>query len=169
MMTLEKTGLRLRDRPDGGLIIWPGKKPGSLGMLWDVRSFAKWFDMHLALPSGKSLISAMGPLPGWVRCSRKKDSGSKTGLLSVHGCYWFTRTKGEAAARGSCFSRRRMMKLTVTQRDLEALKEQLQQVRRASLAASQRGDFRAVGRLTCQAAQLNRSIQEAEGMILEAA
>ncbi len=61
------------------------------------------------------------------------------------------------------------MKLTVTERDLQALKQQLQHVRRASLIATQRGDFRAVGKLTCQAAQLNRSIQEAEGLLLEAA
>jgi hypothetical protein len=61
------------------------------------------------------------------------------------------------------------MKLTVTERDLEVMRQQLAQVRKASLAAHQRGDFRAVGKLTCQAAQLNRSIQEAEGMLLEAA
>ena len=61
------------------------------------------------------------------------------------------------------------MKLTVTQRDLQKLKQQLAQVRRASLSATQRGDFREVGRLTCQAAQLNQSIQEAEGMLLQAA
>ena len=61
------------------------------------------------------------------------------------------------------------MKVTVIKRDLDNLKHQLQQVRRASLAATQRGDFRTVGRLTCEAAQLNRSIQEAEGLMLEAA
>ena len=61
------------------------------------------------------------------------------------------------------------MKLTVTERDLQVMKQQLQQVRKASLAAIQRGDYRAVGKLTCQAAQINRSIQEAEGLMLEAA
>ena len=61
------------------------------------------------------------------------------------------------------------MKLMATQMDLTKLKERLQQVRRASLVATQRGDFRTVGRLTCEAAELNRTIQEAEGMILDAA
>jgi hypothetical protein len=61
------------------------------------------------------------------------------------------------------------MKLTVTKRDLDNLKQQLNQVRRASLTATQRGDFRTVGKLTCQAAQINHSIQEAEGLMLEAA
>jgi len=62
-----------------------------------------------------------------------------------------------------------MMKPTVTERDIDKIKEQLQRVRRASLAASQRGDFRLVGKLTCEAAQLNRHLQETQGLILEAA
>lgn len=61
------------------------------------------------------------------------------------------------------------MKLTVTEHSVEEMKQRLQQIRRASLAATQRGDFRTVGKLTCEAAQLNRSIQEAEGMILASA
>jgi hypothetical protein len=61
------------------------------------------------------------------------------------------------------------MKLTITQNDLAKLKQQLEQVRRASLVATQRGDFRSVGKLTCQAAQLNRTIQETEGQLLDAA
>jgi hypothetical protein len=61
------------------------------------------------------------------------------------------------------------MKLMTTQHDLEKLKERLHQVRRASLAATQRGDFRTVAKLTCEAAQLNRSIQETEGLIFDAA
>jgi hypothetical protein len=61
------------------------------------------------------------------------------------------------------------MKLTVTHEDLAKMKQRLEQVRRASLVATQRGDFRAVGKLTCEAAQLNRNIQEAEGLILDAA
>ncbi len=59
---------------------------------------------------------------------------------------------------------RKLMKPTVTRRDLEKLKEQLQRVRRASLLATQRGDFRTVARLTTEAAQLNKGIQEAEGL-----
>jgi hypothetical protein len=61
------------------------------------------------------------------------------------------------------------MKTTVTRRDLDQLREQLRGVRKASLAATQRGDFRTVARLTCTAAELNRSIQQAEGLILAAA
>lgn len=61
------------------------------------------------------------------------------------------------------------MKLTATEHSVEEMKQRLQQIRRASLAATQRGDFRTVGKLTCEAAQLNRSIQEAEGMILASA
>jgi len=57
------------------------------------------------------------------------------------------------------------MKSTVTQRDVEKLKEQLERVRKASLVATQRGDYRAVARLTSEAAQLNKGIQEAEGLI----
>ncbi len=61
------------------------------------------------------------------------------------------------------------MKLTVTEQDLQKLKQQLQFVRKASLAAQQRGDFRSVGKLTQEAAELNRTIQEAQGMLLQAA
>ncbi len=43
------------------------------------------------------------------------------------------------------------------------LTEQLQRVRQESLAASRREDFRAVARLTCEAARLNRLILAAEG------
>ncbi len=61
------------------------------------------------------------------------------------------------------------MKLTISERELREMKQRLQHVRRASLAATQRGDYRAVGKLTCEAAQLNQQIQEAEGWILAAA
>lgn len=59
-----------------------------------------------------------------------------------------------------------MTKTTITERDLERMKEQLQQVRRACLVANQRNDFRSVGKLTNEAAHLNRCIQEAESMLL---
>jgi hypothetical protein len=59
-----------------------------------------------------------------------------------------------------------MTKTTITERELERMKQQLQQVRRACLVANQRNDFRSVGRLTSEAAQLNRLIQEAEGMLM---
>jgi hypothetical protein len=58
------------------------------------------------------------------------------------------------------------MKLTITEQDLQKLKQQLQSVRKASLSAHQRGDYRSVGKLTCEAAQLNRTIQDAEGMLM---
>jgi len=61
------------------------------------------------------------------------------------------------------------MKLTIKPHDLDKLKHKLAQVRRASLHASQRGDFRAVGKLTCEAAQINQCIQETEGVLLQAA
>jgi hypothetical protein len=61
------------------------------------------------------------------------------------------------------------MKFMPRQQELDKLKQQLERVRKASLAASQRGDYRAVGKLTCEAAQLNRSIQETEGLLLAAA
>jgi hypothetical protein len=61
------------------------------------------------------------------------------------------------------------MKPMSTQRELDQLRQQLRQVRRASLAATQRGDFRTVARLTCEAAEINRTIQQTEGLLLEAA
>jgi hypothetical protein len=47
--------------------------------------------------------------------------------------------------------------------ELNHLTEHLHRVRHDSLAASRRGDFRAVARLTCEAARLNRLILAAEG------
>ncbi|MFO1498936.1 MAG: hypothetical protein U1G07_11185 [Verrucomicrobiota bacterium] len=61
------------------------------------------------------------------------------------------------------------MKLTITTHEIAEMKERLQKVRRASLAATQRGDYRAVGKLTCEAAQINQLIQHTEGLILAAA
>lgn len=61
------------------------------------------------------------------------------------------------------------MKPKITESTIQEMRQRLQEVRKASLAASQRGDFRLVGKLTCEAAQLNRTIQECEGMILAAA
>lgn len=61
------------------------------------------------------------------------------------------------------------MKIRVNQQDIARLREQLARVRKASLAANQRGDFRAVGKLTREAADLNQQIQHVECMLLEAA
>ncbi len=47
--------------------------------------------------------------------------------------------------------------------ELAQLNEHLQQVRHECLLASRRDDFRAVARLTCEAARLNRLILAAEG------
>ena len=57
----------------------------------------------------------------------------------------------------------------VSEQDLEKLRQQLEKVRKASLAATQRGDFRTVGRLTREAAQLNQSIAVTAGMLVDAA
>ena len=48
-------------------------------------------------------------------------------------------------------------------RELAQLNEQLQRVRQLSLAASRNDDFRAVARLTREAARLNHLIMAAEG------
>jgi hypothetical protein len=50
---------------------------------------------------------------------------------------------------------------------LERLKNELQEVRRASLEATRQNDFRKVARLTAQAAQINRAIIEAQGLVLQ--
>jgi hypothetical protein len=62
-----------------------------------------------------------------------------------------------------------MKNATLNQQDIEKLREQLASVRKASLAATQRGDVRAVGRLTREAAHLNQEIEHAECMLLDAA
>lgn len=56
-----------------------------------------------------------------------------------------------------------MTKKNDTLDQLTELTRQLQQVRQDSLAASRREDYRAVARLTCEAARLNRAILTAEG------
>jgi len=49
---------------------------------------------------------------------------------------------------------------------LEELKQQLQQVRRASLMATRQGDYMKMARLTAEAAVLNKAIVEAEGLVV---
>ena len=44
--------------------------------------------------------------------------------------------------------------------EIERLKQQLGAVRETTLKASQVGDFRTVAKLTCEAASLNRRIEE---------
>jgi hypothetical protein len=48
---------------------------------------------------------------------------------------------------------------------LASLRRELAGIRRASLAASRKGDYMRVARLTAMAAGLNRSIIETEGLI----
>lgn len=50
---------------------------------------------------------------------------------------------------------------------LEHLKQQLQDVRRASLEATRQNDYRKVARLTAQAAEINKAIVEAQGLVLQ--
>lgn len=49
--------------------------------------------------------------------------------------------------------------------ELESLKQRLQEVRRASLAATQRGDYLKVARLTTEAANINKAIVQLAGPI----
>ena len=48
----------------------------------------------------------------------------------------------------------------------EKLKEHLQEIRRASLIAARQGDYLRIGRLTAEAASLNKAIVEAEGLVM---
>ena len=49
---------------------------------------------------------------------------------------------------------------------LEKLREHLQEIRRASLIAARQGDYLQIGRLTAQAAALNKAIIEGEGLVV---
>jgi hypothetical protein len=49
---------------------------------------------------------------------------------------------------------------------ITTLKRELQQVRQQSLLATRQGDFMKVARLTTVAAQINKSIMDAEGELL---
>ena len=49
---------------------------------------------------------------------------------------------------------------------ISSLKRELQTVRQQSLQATRQGDFMKVARLTTVAAQLNKSIMDAEGELL---
>jgi mRNA degradation ribonuclease J1/J2 len=49
---------------------------------------------------------------------------------------------------------------------IENLRKELQQVRQASLQATRNGDFMKVARLTATAARINKSIMDAEGLLL---
>ena len=51
------------------------------------------------------------------------------------------------------------------QAHLESLKRELEEVRRASLFATRRGDYMRVARLNTQAQGLSRALAEADGII----
>ena len=51
------------------------------------------------------------------------------------------------------------------QAHLESLRRELEEVRRASLTATRRGDFMRVARLNSQAQGLSRALADAEGII----
>jgi hypothetical protein len=54
----------------------------------------------------------------------------------------------------------------VTPEVIENLRNELTQIRRASLHATRTGDFMKVARLTTQAARINKSIMDAESQLL---
>jgi hypothetical protein len=49
--------------------------------------------------------------------------------------------------------------------EVEKLRHELHELRRASLVASRRGDYIQTGKLTAQAANLNRAIVQAQGLV----
>jgi hypothetical protein len=49
---------------------------------------------------------------------------------------------------------------------IHSLRRELQTIRQASLSATREGNFRKVARLTLQAAHINKSLMDAEGLIL---
>jgi len=59
-----------------------------------------------------------------------------------------------------------MMTARITPETITTLKRELQQVRHQSLLATRQGDFMKVARLTAVAANLNKSIMDAEGELL---
>jgi hypothetical protein len=59
-----------------------------------------------------------------------------------------------------------MFTTKVTTDTISNLKRELQEIRQASLKATRDGDFMRVARLTTVAAQINKSIMDAEGQLL---
>jgi hypothetical protein len=58
------------------------------------------------------------------------------------------------------------MTMRITPDMITSLKRELHQVRQQSLQATRQGDFMKVARLTAMAAQINKSIMDAEGELL---
>jgi hypothetical protein len=63
-------------------------------------------------------------------------------------------------------SRVSIMSKTTIPGKIEKLTEHLQEIRRASLIAARQGDYLRIGRLTAEAASLNKAIIEAEGLVM---
>jgi len=57
------------------------------------------------------------------------------------------------------------MKSKITPATIENLRNELNQIRQASLHASRNNDFMRVARLTSKAAQINKSIMDAQGQM----
>jgi len=58
------------------------------------------------------------------------------------------------------------MNSKITLENIGSMRNTLSQVRRASMHAARAGNFMRVARLTTQAAQINKSIMDAEGQYL---
>jgi hypothetical protein len=54
----------------------------------------------------------------------------------------------------------------ITPEKIQGLRNELQQIRRASLNATRTGDFMRVARLTPKAAQINKAIMDAEAQMI---
>ena len=54
----------------------------------------------------------------------------------------------------------------ITPEKIQSLRNELNQVRQASLAATRNGDFMRVARLTPKAAQINKAIMDAEAQMI---
>ena len=61
---------------------------------------------------------------------------------------------------------RKSMKSKITPEKVESLRNELQQIRQASLHATRNGDFMRVARLTPRAAQINKAIMDAEAQMI---
>jgi hypothetical protein len=57
------------------------------------------------------------------------------------------------------------MKSKITPQFVENLRADLNQIRQASLSATRNNDFMRVARLTAKAAQINKSIMDAQGQL----
>ena len=57
------------------------------------------------------------------------------------------------------------MNSKITPEKIESLRNELSQVRQASLLATRKGDFMRVARLTPKAAQINKAIMDAEAQM----